>query len=241
MLLEVMEDTATSLGRLRLLRRLDMQHKRIVFEMRLNELVLMTSAAAATEEALAEVALKMLGEQTRINVLVGGLGLGFTAARALDFANVNQMLVIELLPEVLRWHQTGRVPLGPRLLGDPRCRLKQGDFFALATRQQGFDEDRPGRCFDAILLDIDHNPDWLLAPGHGTFYEADGLQRLGNHLQAEGIFALWSSGSLKSAFLQRLQQRFREVVHREIHEHNAAATHTTTARTLYLGRGFIPD
>ena len=46
----------------------------------------------------------------------------------------------------------------------------------MANRQDGFDLDHPGRKFDAVLLDIDHAPDFHLAPTHAKFYQPAGLK-----------------------------------------------------------------
>jgi hypothetical protein len=63
---------------------------------------------------------------------------------------------------VIEWHAEGLVPLGPELTGDLRCRFVQGNFFALAASEAGFDPAVPARRFDAVLVDIDHSPDFLL-------------------------------------------------------------------------------
>src|SRR5660397_175672 len=94
----------------------------------------------------------------------GGLGLGYTAARALEDARVSEMLVVELLQPVIDWHERGLVPEGPALTADSRCRFVQGDFFAMSYGD-GYDPSFPGRLFDAVLLDIDHSPTHVLDDG----------------------------------------------------------------------------
>jgi spermidine synthase len=97
--------------------------------------------------------LGLAGLEGELDVVVGGLGLGYTAAAALDHENVRSLLVIDLFHEVIAWHKKGLVPLGQRLSADKRCELRQGDFFELA--RTGFDIFDEQRKFDAVLLDID--------------------------------------------------------------------------------------
>jgi len=121
-----------------------------------------------------------------LEVLVGGLGLGFTAKAALDRKRVRSVTVVELLPEVIRWHESGLVPLGATLSGDPRCRFVRGDFFRYL--------EEPGDRYHAILVDIDHAPDSWLHPAHGEFYDEAGIGRAAARLADGGAFGFWSSG-----------------------------------------------
>ncbi|MHC4821139.1 MAG: polyamine aminopropyltransferase, partial [Planctomycetota bacterium] len=142
-----------------------------VWEVKLNDEFLMSSLVHRSESELAERGLEGLGDE--LEVVVGGLGLGYTARAALDVPGVRTVAVVELFEPVIRWHREGLVPEGEALTADPRCRFVQGDFFAMAAAD-GFDPDAPGRTFDAVLLDIDHSPRALLQSGHAPFYEADG-------------------------------------------------------------------
>jgi len=119
------------------------------------------------------------------------------------------MLVVDVMRPVIEWHQKGLVPLGETLTGDPRCRLIEGDFFALAGAPEiGFDPEQPGRKFHAVLLDIDHSPQNLLDEKNATFYSADGLRRLAAQLLPGGVFALWSDDPPDEIFLKHLAEVF---------------------------------
>jgi hypothetical protein len=119
--------------------------------------------------------------------------------------------VIEALPQVIGWHQSGLVPLGERLTNDPRNRLLQADFFAAAGSANGFDPDKPGRKFHAILLDIDHSPRNLLHADNAPFYQREGLRALSAHLLPGGVFALWSDDQPDPEFLEKLGSVFATV------------------------------
>ena len=144
------------------------------FEIKLGDEFLMSSLFTASEIALARLGLAGLSEPG-LDVVVGGLGLGYTAKAVLEHRNVAALIVVEALEAVIDWHARGLVPLGPELTRDPRCRLVQGDFFALAPSEAGFDPAAPARRFHAVLVDIDHSPDSLLDPRHAAFYGEQGL------------------------------------------------------------------
>ena len=175
-----------------------------VLEVKLGEDFLMSSLFHEVEEALADLGLAAT-EGDALDVVVGGLGLGYTAVAALMHQRVANLLVVDALPAVIDWHRRGLVPLGPILTADPRCRFVEADFFALAASpEQGFDPQQPGRQFHAVLLDIDHSPSHLLHDRHAAFYSPDGLRRLAAQLLPQGIFALWSDDPPDDEFLASL-------------------------------------
>ena len=116
--------------------------------------------------------------------------------------------MIDYLAPVIAWHRQGILPLGRRLADDPRCRLVEGDFFALAAAGAGLDPQAPGQRFDAVLLDIDHSPDFHLNPSHADFYSPAGLTRLTRQLTPGGVFALWSNDRPDPAFTDRVAGAF---------------------------------
>lgn len=205
----ILDSRPTRLGELMLRRRRILTLNGLeVFEVKLGEAFLMSSLFHEVEEALANLGLAPL-DAPALDVVVGGLGLGYTAVAALQHPTVRSLLVVEALDPVIDWHNRGLVPLGATLTGDARCRFIQGDFFALAAApEQGFDPAQPGRRFHAVLLDIDHSPRSLLHPRHGAFYKADGLRQLAAHLHPDGVFAMWSDDPPDQEFLESLDQVF---------------------------------
>ncbi len=180
----------------------------MIYEVTIDGEMLMSSTVNAGERALAHLTLE--GRKDRpLDVLVGGLGLGYTAAAALEHANVRNVVVIELLAPVVAWHCQRLVPLAERLIDDPRCRLVIGDFF----KHVGQAATPP--LYDVILLDIDHAPDCLLREPHAGFYSTDGLQGMARCLRPGGAFALWSAWKPPGRFFDRLQAVFPSV---RIHE-----------------------
>ncbi len=226
----------TPLGDLSLRRRLDpLLNDREVYEIKLGDEFLMSSLFTKGETALAELSLAELPE-TELDVVVGGLGLGYTAEATLRFPSVRSVLVIEALSEVVEWHRRGLVPLGPRLTADNRCRLVEGDFFALALSPGGgFDVRAPGRRFHAVLLDIDHSPRHVLHPRHRALYEVEGLKQLGSCLHPGGVFAVWSNDSPDRDFTQALDTAFAASRVHVVEFHNPY-THGASACTVYVAR-----
>lgn len=207
-LFEELDYRPTPLGTLSLRRRRDPADGAEVYEIKLGEEFLMSSRFTAAEVALARSGLAAPPGE-RLEVVVGGLGLGYTAQAALAEPRVAALLVVEALGPVIEWHREGLLPLGAGLSADPRCRFVEADFFALAADPAaGFDPEAAGRRFDAVLLDIDHAPDRLLSPAHAAFYEAEGLARLAGQLKPGGVFALWSNDPPDADFLARLSAAF---------------------------------
>ena len=178
------------------------------FEVKLNGEYLMSSLFRAAEEDLARRGLGALAAGGGgWDVVVGGLGLGYTAAAALDYPRVARLAVVEALEPVIDWHRRGLVPNGKRLGEDPRCGYVHADFFALA-RGEGFDPEKPGRRWDAVLLDVDHTPTHHLSAAHADFYAEEGLRRVGRFLKPGGVFAMWSNDEPEEWFVERLRGAF---------------------------------
>ena len=211
-----------------------------VLEIKLGDEFLMSSLFTVGETALAELGLAGLGDAP-LDVIVGGLGLGYTACAALNSRSVRSVLVVEALAAVIDWHTRGLVPAGETLAADPRCRLIHGDFFALQSPSgPGFDPQASGRRFHAVLLDIDHSPRHLLHPRHRAFYETAGLRRLASFLHPGGIFALWSDDPPDDEFLQSLSAVFATARAQVVKFHNAMAD-CEAANTVYVARKAAGD
>jgi ferritin len=144
----------TAMGELTLRRRREPRRQVDVYEVKLGDEYLMSSLFTVAEIALARLGLARLDREP-LTVVVGGLGLGYTAEAVLEDPRVAELLVVEALEPVIDWHEAGLLPVSGALTGDDRCHLVVGDFFALARGEVGFDEREPGRRVDAILMDAD--------------------------------------------------------------------------------------
>ena len=196
---EELDFRPTPIGALSLRRRRSLTSGLDIYEIKLGDEFLMSSQFTVAEIELARLGLAALGRGD-LDVVVGGLGLGYTALAVLENPDVRSLIVVDALAEVIEWHEQGLLPLGKQLTGDPRCQLVNGDFFAMSHSAEGFDRQMPGRRFDAVLVDIDHSPRNLLHPRHAALYTRQGLGRLAAHLNPGGVFALWSNDAPDDAF-----------------------------------------
>ncbi len=201
----------------------------------------MSSLFTVVEEALSTLGLaateKAFPGNDQLNVVVGGLGLGYTAKVALDHPTVGELIVVDYLQPVIDWHEKGLVPLGAGLTADPRCRFEHGDFFkrAIAEGGTGFDSSDAGKKFHAILLDIDHSPDHLLNERHASFYQAEGLRKMTEQLHPGGIFALWSDDPPDDAFVRLLSGVF-GTAHGHTIRFDNPLQESTSANGVYVAR-----
>ncbi|TVR09582.1 MAG: spermidine synthase [Salinarimonadaceae bacterium] len=239
-LFEELDYRPTPIGALSLRRRRELALGVDVFEIKLGEEFLMSSLFTASEIALARLGVAA-AEGDRLDVVVGGLGLGYTAQAVLEEERVGSLVVVEMLEPVIDWHRSGLLPVGPRLTGDPRCRFAQGDFFAMAADGQvGFDPEAPGRRFDAVLVDIDHSPEALLDPRSASFYQPEGLRGVLTHMKPRGVFGLWSNDAPDARFTRRLSEVFAEAWAEPVVFHNPLQDKPFT-QTVYLARAGAPS
>jgi spermidine synthase len=174
----------------------------VVTEITLDHQFLMSSHNTASERALARVGLEMhAGKELR--VLVGGLGLGYTAREVLRSDRVAHVEVVELLAPVIDWLDRGLVPLAEELRADARFAVSEGDVYRRLASP-------PERTHALILVDVDHSPDEPLGAGSASFYTEEGLALARRHLAADGVLGVWSYAE-SPPFAAALRRVFREV------------------------------
>ncbi len=223
----------TPLGELTLRRRTEARLQNIdVFEVKLGDEYLMSSLFTESERQLAQLGLA--GLEGELDVVIGGLGLGYTAASALENKMVRSVLVIDLFQEVIDWHRNKLVPMGRVLLEDKRCELRQGDFFELARTT--FDSNRK---FDAVLLDIDHSPEHFLDEKNRDSYSAEELKGIRKQIKEGGAFGLWSNDPVDEKFTERLESAFGTAAAHKIEFANPYSN-STSVNSVYVARNTSP-
>ncbi|MDP3714640.1 MAG: spermidine synthase [Mycobacteriales bacterium] len=215
----------TPIGEISLRRRVEPTLGVDVFEVLLGEEYLMSSLFTVAEVALADLGLAAL-DRGELDVVVGGLGLGWTARAALAHDEVRRLRVVEHLEAVIDWHRRDLLPHAAELTGDPRAELVHGDFFALAAAG----ELGPA---DVVLLDVDHSPRHVLHPSHAGLYTVRGLAGLQEQLLPGGIFALWSDDPPEEGFTALLRQVFATAEAHVVPFANPL-TGGTSANTVYV-------
>jgi spermidine synthase len=159
---------------------------------------LMNSRVHGSEDALAEQTCARLLNGIAPQLLIGGLGMGFTLAAALrHLGDQAQVVVAELVPAVVAWN---RGPLGKAAghpLEDPRVSVREGDVAGILKAGQ--------QAFDAILLDVDNGPEGLTRKQNDWLYGMNGLNAAYASLRPQGVLAVWSAGP-DPDFVQRLRK-----------------------------------
>ncbi|HEY3559921.1 MAG TPA: hypothetical protein VGL05_20770 [Kribbella sp.] len=159
-------------------------------ELRVNGVFVMDDRETSSEELLASVALEAVEHPDR--VLVGGLGLGYTVRALLGDDRLGQVIVAEIEPELVSWMRAGLVP---SVLDDPRVGVVVGDVRSVVA-------ELPDASVDAILLDVDNGPDFLVYNENSAVYTSGFLTTCSRKLRSAGVLTVWSSSaspSLESA------------------------------------------
>ncbi len=192
------------------------------FSIRIDGIELMSSRVHGSEEAMAELAIERLGSRRNPRVLVGGLGMGFTLARALQLAGPESIVdVVEVVPEIVQWNRELFGHCAGHPLKDPRTRLHMGDVNSRISDVNGL--------YDVMLLDVDNGPDGLVRGDNDRIYSRRGLDRAWTAMRPGSVLAVWSS---------RSDDRFSERLERggfQVQEHRVRARRTKgPVRTIWI-------
>jgi spermidine synthase len=169
------------------------------FEVIANGTFLMDTRDGRSERTLVREA---IAGMDNARVLLGGLGVGFSLDEALASESVTEVVVVELEPVIVEWATTHLRDLNSHGLDDERTRLLVCDLREAPETVDG--------QFDAICLDVDNGPGWLVHPGNESIYGDDGLERLGRLLRPAGRLAVWTA-ALDATFEERLRRHFTNV------------------------------
>ncbi len=145
----------------------------------------MDTVHTATERALADLALER-AQGSGLRVLVGGLGLGFTLRALLDEPRVAHVDVVELHAPLVAWAREGLVPPLVGLLDDPRVAVTVADVLDVVPAL-------PAASCDAVLLDVDNGPGFLIHPANAALYRPAFLAAAARALAPGGVLAIWSA------------------------------------------------
>lgn len=168
------------------------------FSIRVDHYELMNSRGHGSEDALGTLAAERIRGRSRARLLVGGLGMGFTAAALLkDLENGGEVVVAELVPEVVVWNHGPLGAVAEHPLADPRLTVREADVAQVIRTERG--------AWDAILLDVDNGPAGMTTDANDWLYSLDGLRASFAALRPAGVFAVWSSGD-DASFTKRMKQ-----------------------------------
>ena len=144
---------------------------------------LMGSRDHGSEEDMAKVA--RTPRRPGAEVMVGGLGMGFTARAVLNELRADgKVLVVELSETVVEWNRHLLGGLADKPLEDPRLTLQIADVYDVIAQN-------PGR-FDSILLDVDNGPIAMTQWANRDLYTINGLKYARRALRPGGSLVVWS-------------------------------------------------
>lgn len=153
-----------------------------------NGCFLMDTSDGRSERLLIDAAYEALAAAGKVDptLLIGGLGVGFSLARAAANPRWRHIAVVEREQAIIDWHRTG--PLGQisgDALADPRSVILHTDLVDYLRTTT----DR----YDALCLDIDNGPDWTVTDDNENLYSAAGLAACQGRLEPGGVLAVWSA------------------------------------------------
>lgn len=193
------------------------------FSIRFDAGELMNSRAHESEDALADLACAKIADRPKPRILVGGLGMGFTAAAVLKHLGAaGRVVVAELAPAVVEWNRGPLAELAGRPLQDARLRVREIDVGRVIREAP--------QAYDAILLDVDNGPGGLACKANDRLYSMAGLKAAHAALRPAGVLAIWSAASDR-AFCKRLRRAGFEL--EEVCSH-ARAAGRGGRRTIWL-------
>ncbi|MGD1995420.1 MAG: spermine/spermidine synthase [Anaerolineae bacterium] len=191
------------------LRRREVAGRPPVYEIIFNGVFLMASTNAPSARRLAHLSLEPLRGRRALRVLIGGLGIGYTLRSVLDSPEVAHVDVVEVEPLIVEWARTYFAPLNDDALADRRVQIVVGDLAPYLRRATG--------PYDAIVLDVDNGPTWLVLEENAALYRPPALERMRELLASGGVLAVWAS-ERASDFLAELERVFGWADQTVVHE-----------------------
>ncbi len=193
------------------------------YSIRVDNRELMNSRMHGSEDALAEMACARIADRQTARVLIGGLGMGFTVAAALErLAADAEIVVAELAPAVVAWNRGPLAELAGRPLECERVTVREVDVAQILRSEQA--------AFDAVLLDVDNGPEGLTRHSNRWLYGQSGLAAAWKALRPGGVLSVWSAGP-NQPFADRLRQAGYAVVESRV---RARATNKGAWHTIWI-------
>ncbi|MEU0007758.1 spermidine synthase [Streptomyces sp. NPDC006314] len=151
-----------------------------------NGCFLMDTSDGRSERLLVDAAYAALDGRPAPDVLIGGLGVGFSLAHAAADPRWGRIVVVEREPAVIGWHHHGPLSeLSAAALADPRTEIVEADLVSYVNETSD--------TFDALCLDIDNGPAWTVTEDNDGLYSTAGLLACARVLRPGGVFAVWSA------------------------------------------------
>jgi spermidine synthase len=151
------------------------------YELVINGIFIMASYNHLSSELLVRNALT---PGKNMEILIGGLGMGYSVKEACRHQEIKAIDVVEINPVIIQWNRSWFKPLNDACLEDTRVNIIQADFFAYVQNCP--------KTFDLVGMDIDNGPMMLVNDNNARVYRAGFFQRVQALLKQDGVFAIWS-------------------------------------------------
>ena len=159
-----------------------------------NGTFLMDTRGGHSERLLVDAALQRHAAPR--DVLIGGLGVGFSVLTALADSRVKHVTVVEIEQVLVDWHDTYLAAVTGGLLHEPRVEIVVAD---IATHLAAC-----ASSYDVVCLDVDNGPDWTVTDTNAALYDDAGSRQLVAALRPRGVLSVWSANS-SPQYEQRLR------------------------------------
>ena len=151
-----------------------------------NGCFLMDTSDGRSERLLVDAALDALDARNEPDVLIGGLGVGFSLAHAAADPRWGAITVVEREHAIIDWHLNGPLAaLSAQAVADPRTEIVETDLVEHLRETSA--------TYDALCLDIDNGPDWTVTEGNDDLYSSAGLTSCTRVLKPGGVLVVWSA------------------------------------------------
>ena len=140
-----------------------------------------------------------------LDVLIGGLGLGYAFDEALSWPDVSHVTVAEFEPTVMRWfreHGGERAARAATAEAAGRAVIELADVADVLRARAA--------SYDLVSLDTDNGPEWLVREENAGLYSAAGARLVRRALRPGGVAVFWSPDTYP-AFERLLRSVFARV------------------------------
>ena len=174
---------------------IQLQRRGSDFEIIYNGVFLMATYNGASEKkAVRDALLSFTCDGcSKLRVLMGGLGVGYSLQEALSFKEVGQVKIVEIEPAIIRWNRKYFKEINGEALDDRRSELIEGDFYRVLIEEANAAQQDQINKYHLVMVDTDNGSSWLSIPSNAAIYAEEGLMLIADCLHSGGIACFWVS------------------------------------------------
>lgn len=176
-------------------------------EMVIDGVFIMASYNHLSSELLIRNAMKHFQSSNSIDVLVGGLGMGFTVKEACLYPDIEHVDVVEIQPAIVKWNKEYLYNYNDRCLEDDRVNIIVDDFYDYVTSTN--------KKYDIVSMDIDNGPMMLVKANNERVYNLSFFEKVKEIMKPGGIFVIWSCNQ-EPGLLEQTRQVFNKCYMEEV-------------------------